>query len=73
MIVLGIECNKPVFDICKHNLNHMLRGNVLHDQSESFHCFCPVRVDYNYDGGVQPLTHTEAGQIHPAIMRAAVF
>lgn len=73
MIVLGIECNKPIFDICKNNLLQVLRSNVLHDRSQSFACFCPARVVYNYDGGVQPLTHTEAGKIHPAIMRAVFF
>ena len=77
LICLGIECDSEVYKICNNNLTKAQvvgfghRSKVLWARSESFECFCPVRIFYNYDGGAQKTQATAKGTIHPTLMRAA--
>ena len=74
MIVLGIEKNKKIFDLCEANLLRAQRigktgVSVINADSESFKNFCPVRIVVNYDGGTQKLQENNRGRIHCHIMR----
>ena len=71
IVSVGIEKEKPIYDVCKKNLSGLLGCNVLHERSESFVSFCPARVALNYDGGTQAMQLSEKGQIHPTVMMAA--
>ena len=74
---IGVECDSIVYEVCKQNLEkaQMLHcatnSRVVQAYAQSFSCFCPVRIFYNYDGGFQKMQATAKGQIHPTIMRAA--
>jgi hypothetical protein len=71
LVVLGIEIEQALFEICKKNVCGVRRVNTLHAASQSFSNFCPARIFVNYDGGPQAMLDTEKGRIHQTIMRTA--
>lgn len=71
LVVLGIEIEQTMFEICKKNVSDVCCANILHAASQSLSNFCPARIVVNYDGGPQAMQNTAKGRIHQTIMRTA--
>ena len=72
LIVVGIEKNDKIMQLCHENLMRAQRMgktgiNVLKANSGNFTSFCPARVVVNYDGGTQKLL--QKFRMHCHIMR----
>ena len=77
MIALGVECEEDIYKVCCRNidtaqsLGFAHHSMVLHDKSETFSSFHPVRLFIGYDGGSQTFVNSHKGRIHLSIMRMA--
>jgi hypothetical protein len=71
LVLLGIEVEQVMFEICKKNIFDIRHASILHAQSQTLSNFSPARIVVNYDGGPQAMQNTVKGRIHQTIMRTA--